>query len=215
MDRVESFMDRVGSYMVIILIFMVLFIHFYLLFFSGLQPLHIRKNVKKGIPYIFQSDEDYFAEIDRIRVTDDYVYALYSTKAIVKVYRHDGTYLGTIAIHKKTSGGTQLYTDNKRAYIERDDCIYEFNGIEFIYCYTIENGDHEEKLKQIKKIAIPAKDYSFRFGNLIKYEGTPQEHVIINRDFLHKISSQRFLFLIEFCIVISLIICAHTALRRK
>ena len=73
MDRVESFMDRVGSYMVIILIFIALFIHFYLLFFSGLQPLHIRKNVKKGIPYIFQSDEDYFAEIDRIRVTDDYV----------------------------------------------------------------------------------------------------------------------------------------------
>ena len=180
------------------------------LFFSGFQPLRIQRHVAKGIPYIFQKDEDYFAEIDKIRVTDDYVYALYSTKAIVKVYRHDGTYLGTIAIHKEPSGGTQLYTDNKRAYIERDDCIYEFNGIEFIYCYTIENDDHEEKLKQIKKIAIPAKDYSFRFGNLIKYEGTPQEYVFIQRNCLYRIGNQRFLFLVEACSILMVFITLKT-----
>ncbi len=43
-----------------------------------------------------------------------------------------------------------MNTDRHRAYIEHGSCLYEFDGIEFIYCYTTENGDRYEKKKDLK-----------------------------------------------------------------
>ncbi len=193
-----------GRFVMILLILSIVFClcsHIYCLFIYGMQPFHISRNLKKGVPYIFQSDEDYYAEIRMLRVTDDYVYVLYGGKSIVKVYQHNGEYIGTIAVYdRRASGGTSLYTDHSRAYIDHGDCLYEFEGTEFIHCYTTDNGDRAEKLKEVRTVSIPAKDYSFRYGNVIKYENTPQEYAFIKRSFLHRIAYPGILLPAEVCI---------------
>ena len=93
--------------------------HTYCVFFYSRQPAAVSKYVQKGVPYVFQSNEDYYGEIQKLRITDDYVYVLFGGKAIVKVYRHDGAYIGTIAVYDDTGyGGTWMNTDHHRAYIE-------------------------------------------------------------------------------------------------
>ena len=177
--------------------------HVYCVLIYGHQPASVSQHVQKGAPYVFQSSEDYFGEIERVRVTDDYVYVLFGGKAIVKVYRHDGAYVGTIAVYDdKGQGGTWMNTDHSRAYIEHGGCLYEFEGIEFIHCYTSENGDLKEKMDNVRAIAIPANDYSLRFGNLIKYAHTAQEFVIIRRDLLHRIAYPGLLLPAEVCVVL-------------
>ena len=190
-------------FLMIISAVFILLSHFYCLFFYGMQPSYIRKNVQKGIPYVFQKEEDYLGEIQKLRITDDYVYILYGGKSIVKAYQHDGTYIGTIAVYdKRATGGTSLYTDHKKAYIDHDDCLYEFEGIDFIHCYTYDTGEKSEKLKTVENSVIKAADYSFRFGNVIKYEGTPQEYVFIGRDLLHRLAYPGVLYFAEVGVVL-------------
>ena len=196
-------MKKLVKYLMVLSFLLCLCSHLYCVLIYGHQPASISKNVQKGVPYVFQSDEDYFGEIQRLRVTDDYVYVVFGGNALVKVYRHDGTYVGTIAVNDDHgSGGTWMNTDHTRAYIEHGGCLYEFDGIEFIHCYTTENDDLREKRESIELITIPANDYSFRFGNVIKYEHTPQEFVFIQRDFLHRIAYPGILLPAEVGIVL-------------
>ena len=161
--------------------------HMFCLFFYGMQPYSIRKNVKEGKPFVFKRDEDYFCEIQRVRITDEYVYVQYGGKSIVKVYQHDGTYMGTIAVYdRRGSGGTDIYTDNEKAYIYHGNCLYEFSGIEFLHCYY--NSDMNKKLQTVSTSRIPARDYSLRLGNLIKYENTPREFVFVKRGVLQRLA---------------------------
>ena len=177
--------------------------HLYCVLIYGHQPNFISKNVQRGVPFVFYSNEDYYGEIQKLRITDDYVYVLLGGNAIVKVYQHDGTYIGTIAVYDdKGYGGTWMNTDHNRAYIEHGGCLYEFDGIDFIHCYTTENGDLREKMNSVRDIRIPATDYSIRFGNVIKYENTPQEYVFIQRGFLHRIAYPGVLLPAEVCIVL-------------
>lgn len=195
--------EKIVLFLMAISAVVVLLSHFYVLSLYCLQPLHIRKNVRKEVPYVFQKDEDYFSDIQELRVTDDYVYILYGGKSIVKVYRPDGTYIGTIAVYdKRATGGTSVYTDHKKAYIDHYDCLYEFEGINFIHCYTHDNGDKPDKLKSVRLSVIRSPEYSLKFGNLIKYEGTPQEFVFINRDIFHRLANPKILLFMEFVIVL-------------
>jgi hypothetical protein len=181
--------------------FLCLCSHIYCVFIYEHQPSSISKNVQKGVPYVFQSDEDYFGNI-KLSVTDDYVYILFGGKAIVKVFRHDGAYIGSIAIYKGNTGAVQMKTDHDRAYIEHNGCLYEFDGIDFIRCYTKEKGDFLEKRDSIKNIVIPSGNYSCSFGNVIKYKNTPQEYVFLRRGLLHRIAYPGVLLPAEVAVVL-------------
>ena len=185
---------KLTVFLMILSLILVLCSHFFCLFLYGRQPASIRSHIREETPYIFYSDEDYFANIQKVRITDDYVFVLYGGKSIIKVYQHDGSYIASIAIHQQKSGDTQLYTDNKRMYIARDSYLYEFEGLEFIHCYSREQGDlTNELLAQIEKKKMLATEYSFSAGNLIKNAGSPSELVFYKRDLLHRIADPGFL----------------------
>ena len=75
--------------------------------------------------------------------------------------------------------------------------------------------DDPAGVQKIKNTLIPTSDYSFRFGNVIKYEHTPQEFVFIQRDFLHRIAYPGILPPAEVGIVVLWFLLAKLENRKK
>ena len=193
--------NRIVLVLLILSFLFCLLSHLYCILFYR-QPADIRKNVQKGVPYVFQSNEDYFDRIQSVGATDDFVYVLFGRQAIVKVFRHDGDYIATIAVFYSGSGGVSLYTDKSRAYIDSNGFLYELEGTALLQSYSTTNGDFSGKLKAVQSASAPPADYTIRFGNVIKYAHTPQAYVFLQRDLWHRILHPDALIPAEFAVLL-------------
>ncbi len=179
-------------------IIFLIFSHTYITFWSGRTPEHIKTRVREGSPYIFESDEDYFGAFDKIRVTIDYVYILYEGGSIVKVYQHDGTYICTIAISAtRGSGGTLMYTDSTKMYLQHANCFYEFEGTEFIRQTDVYQNDEVKEIKKHLKQTSSSGDYRLIWGNLYRQSTGSMPRLFIERDVLHRLIQPKILLPME------------------
>ena len=101
-------------------------------FLSQIQPIKYRVKVDLENPFAFVRDEEYWASISDYCVKDNYIYLLYGTKGILKIYNSEGDYIRSFAFLERGSACHLNVRENEVYLNDQDTNYYVFADAEFI-----------------------------------------------------------------------------------
>ena len=125
------------------------------------------ENVETGSLYSFYSDKDYICELTDYCVKNKYLYLLYGSKGVLKVYSINGEYIKSFA-YQKLKGQSALYTDEKYVYLYDESLNY----------YILEDGEFYRFIKY--------SDYTSYLQQLNNYNSKDQQRKVGDRYYLVK-----------------------------
>ena len=109
-------------------LFFLLFLSVGLLFISGIPPIRLQNRVEEGKLYIFSDDRQYWGGVSDFCVKGDFLYVLFESKGVLKIYDKDGQYIKTCAF-KMDKGRAELYADKDFVYLyDQNRNYYTFSA---------------------------------------------------------------------------------------
>ncbi len=195
---------------------MATFLFFFLrfMFYLPLTTVILTQHASPGKPLIYVKDTDY-ADTIEVQTTGEYVYVLYESIGLVKVYDQQGEYVASIAFCRGGFGGhDDLLVRDRRLYIDTKGW-YVFEGIELVDYIVYDNTSSIRQLTDELRTSTSDQPYFERYGNVYRYEENGEEKLFLRRHWWYRFTTMPYSWVIFVLFFLPLLIRQYVRQLRK